>query len=104
MRNQQDGLAGVSQFFNTFKASRVECDVTNRENLVQQQNIRVKVSGDGEAQSDEHARRISLHWRIQRIANFSEFDNAGSLVVISRWLIPMIAPLRYTFSRPVRSG
>ena len=79
MRNQQNGFAGVSQFFNAFKAPRLECYVTNRENLVQQQNIGVEVSGDGEAQSHEHARRILLHWRIERIANFSEFDNARQL-------------------------
>ena len=52
-----------------------------------------------------HSRTVTLHRRINELANVSELDNVViSIIDFSFSVRPNIDPFTYTFSRPVKVG
>ena len=96
--------AGAGHFSHLGEALLLKAEVANREDLVDHQDLRLQVGGDGEGQSQPHAAGVPLHRRVDELAHVGEVDDVVELPVDLLRLIPRMAPLRYTFSRPVKSG
>src|SRR5690242_18020123 len=76
MGNQNDTRSIISNLFNFFAASSDEPNVAHREDLVNQQHIRLSVDSDGESQSNVHTTTVGLHRRVQDIRiQTGEFDD-----------------------------
>ena len=83
----------------------LECAIANGQHFVDEQDVRLEMRGDGEAESRVHAVRVALDRRVDEFARRPQnatISSKRARDVGAR--IPMIAPWRKTFSRPVRSG
>ena len=86
------------------QALLLEGGVADRQHLVDQQDLRLEVGGDGERQPQVHAARVVLHRRVEEPLDLGEGDDLVELALDLACVMPRIAPLRKMFSRPVSSG
>ena len=64
-----------AQLVHLAHAALAEVDVADREGLVDEQDFRVHMDGDGEREADHHAARVGLHGLIDEVADLGElFD------------------------------
>jgi hypothetical protein len=54
---------------------RLEVGVSNRQDLIDHQNLRVHVHRDGESEPHEHAGRVVFHRGINELLQISELDD-----------------------------
>ena len=61
------------------QAARLELCVSDRQHFVNEQDVRLEVGSDGEAEPHVHAGRVPLHRRIDEPLNAGELDDAFEL-------------------------
>lgn len=72
MRDNDDGDAVLDHFVNTFLAFFLELEISNGENLVDDEDFRLDSGSDGEAQAGVHATRKVLHGDVDEVPEFGE--------------------------------
>ncbi len=75
MADEQDSaslLGNVAEFADAFF---LELGIADGENLVHNEDFRVKMGGDGEGQADGHAAGITLNGGVEELLHFGESDN-----------------------------
>ena len=63
------------------EALLLEGDVADRQHLVDEQDLRLEVGGDGEGQADVHAAGVVLDGRVEELLDFGEGDDLVELAV-----------------------
>jgi len=68
----------------TLQALSLEGGIANRQNFIQEQNLRLRVRGDGKTQSDHHSTRVAPERLIECSAQFREmYDVVKSLAYLA---------------------
>ncbi len=75
VRDQQNGPVATPELRELVEALVREAFVANRQDLVDQQHVRIHVDGDCKAQTHVHARRIRFHRGIDELAQLGEIDD-----------------------------
>jgi hypothetical protein len=73
--HQQDGAAFALELLDPVDALALEPLVSDGQHLVDHQDVRVDVDGDGKAEPDIHARGVELHGAIDELVEFGEVDD-----------------------------
>ena len=79
MRNENDGPSVAPQRGDAIEALGLKGYVTHRKNFVEQNDVRLKVRGNGEAESHIHSRGIAFHRHIDVFFEPGELDDAVHL-------------------------
>src|SRR5699024_7646831 len=66
------GAPGLLQLPDALEALALERLVADREDLVDQEDVRLGVHSDGEGQAQEHARAVVLHVRVDELLDLAE--------------------------------
>ena len=82
----------------------LELRVADRQHLVDDEDLAIHVGRDRERQPHVHAAGIVLHRRVDERLDLGERHDLVESALDLLVRMPMIAPLRKTFSRPVSSG
>src|SRR5438067_6826479 len=72
MRDEDDRAAALLELGDLAEALALEVLVTNREDLVEQQRVRLDVSGHGEAEPHVHPRRVRAHREVDEPLELGE--------------------------------
>ena len=75
VRDEEDGLAAAPELGELVEALVGEAFVTDRQHLVDQQQVGIDVDGDGKAEPHVHAGRVGLDRSIDEVLELGEFDN-----------------------------
>src|SRR6476620_2452796 len=75
MSDKQDGVPAIYELFEALEAFRPKLDIADGENLVENQNFRLKECGDREGETDVHAARIALNRGVDKFIDFSKVDD-----------------------------
>src|SRR4026209_1067337 len=81
MRYEKDRHSFVHALSNHTHAFQSKCCVSDSQNFIDKENIRIKLRGHGEAEANVHAGAIGLHRRIDGVVEFSEVDELVELGV-----------------------
>ena len=84
----------VGDVLHLAEALLLELGVADGEHLVDDQDLRLEVRGDGEGQAHVHAAGVALDRRVEELLDLGEGDDLVELRSISRRFMPRIAPLR----------
>ena len=79
-------------------------DVADGKDFVDQQDLGVQVSGNGEGKSHVHAAGIALDRRVDELLDLGEIHDRVELATDFGPFMPRMAPFRKIFSRPVSSA
>ena len=63
------------------EALLLECIVANGQHLVDDQDLRLEVSGDGEGQPHVHPRGVALDRRVEELLDLGEGDDLVELAI-----------------------
>src|ERR1700760_1283106 len=85
------------------KAFLLKLGIADRQHLVDNQNFRLQMRGNGECKPNVHAGGVPLDGRIENRSTSAKATISSNFRRISLFFIPRIAPLRKMFSRPVSS-
>src|SRR5207245_8584682 len=55
----------------------LELDVPDGEHLVDEEDVRLHVGGDGEPEAADHAGRVGPEWRVDEVSELRELDRHG---------------------------
>src|ERR1051325_5941128 len=80
MRNEHDSRATLLQLGDPLNTLLLERRVSDGENLIQQQDIRIQVGSDRESQTHVHARRVTLNRCINKLPELRKVYNAVELL------------------------
>ena len=75
VRHDHDGLAAVLELGELLGAPALELLVADREHLVDEEDVRIHVDRDREAEPHVHARRVVLHRRVDEVLEPGEPDD-----------------------------
>ncbi len=75
MRDKHECGAVFQYLAHAVQATLLECGVTDREHLIDQQDVGLEESGNGKPQPHLHACRVELHLAIDRLAQLGELDD-----------------------------
>src|SRR6266404_1457364 len=64
--------SNVTHFPKTFS---LKSHISNRQNLIYDQDLRFQVSSDCKGEPDIHAARVVLYWRVQELVYFGKSDD-----------------------------
>ena len=81
VRDEHDRRAGLLELLDALHALRLERRVADGEHLVEQEDLRIEMRRDGEAEPHVHARRVALHRRVDELTHARELDDAVELRV-----------------------
>ena len=77
MGNKNNGFAFAFEFVDFIQAFGHKGGVADGQHLVDQQDVRVHVDGDGKSQSHVHTGGVGLHRVIDKIFQFGKFNDVG---------------------------
>src|SRR5919201_588618 len=72
---QHSATLGAGHLLHLAQAFLLELNIADGEHLVNDEDVRFKVGGDGERQSDIHAARIVLDWGIDEPLDLGKGDD-----------------------------
>src|SRR6185437_263695 len=75
MTDEDDGATLDSHLPHPTQALALKFDVSDRENLIDHEDVGLQVSGDREGQPKIHTTGIALHGSIEEPLNAGEFDD-----------------------------
>ena len=75
MAHEDDGASVAAELVDLLRAPTLEALVADRQHLVDQHHLRLDVGRDGEAEADEHARRVVLDRRVDELLEPGELDD-----------------------------
>ena len=75
MGDEDDGLPEPLELVDLVEAFGNEGGVAHREDLVDQEDVRVDVDGDGEAEAHKHPGGVGLHGLIDEVFQLREADD-----------------------------
>ena len=73
--DEHDRAAVAPELVDLLRAAPLEALVADGEHLVDEQDLRLDVGGDGEAEPHEHARRVVLDRRVDELLEPGELDD-----------------------------
>src|SRR5262249_31745031 len=73
--HEEDGPALARDSGHLSEALLLEGEVADREDLVDEQDLRLEVRGHRERDSDGHAARVALHGRVEELIDLRERDD-----------------------------
>jgi len=85
MGNEDDGAAGAGDVAHFAEAFLLEVEVADGENLIDEENFRLEMGGDGERQADVHAGGVVLDGRVDESFQFGEGDDFIELALDFRF-------------------
>src|SRR5262245_65547519 len=77
MRHQHDGPSGRTELTDHLEALGLEGVVADREDLVDEEDLRVELRHDGEAEARDHSRRIEPDRHVDIVLQLGEGDDGG---------------------------
>ena len=93
--DEEDRPAFSADVVHLAEALPLERGVADGENLVDDEDLRLQVRGDGEAEPHVHAARVALHRRVEELLDLGEVDDLVEPAVDLRAAAcPRIAPFR----------
>ncbi len=98
---QRSALGEIAQEAHAFLD---EEGVSDRQGLVDDEDVGIDMRDHRECEPDRHAARIGLDRLIDEVAEPGELGHGRKRSSISASVSPRIEALRWTFSRPVNSG
>jgi hypothetical protein len=104
MRHEDDRLAFVHEPFHGGHAPLLKVGVADGKDLVQQEDVRIEIGGDGEPEPHVHAGRVVLDRHVDEMFEARIFHDRVINPSISARVRPWIDAFSTTFSRPVSSG
>ena len=81
VRHDQDGAAGLLDLVEPVHALALERRVADREDLVDDQDLRIEMHGDGEREPGIHAAGIGLHRPLEILADVGEAHDVVELAL-----------------------
>src|SRR5262252_2108657 len=81
MTNKQHGAPGTRQVLHFFDAAPLKFSITDREHLVNKQNVLVEISGNGKSQPNIHSTGVMLYRCVDELLNSGKADDIVELVI-----------------------
>ena len=75
MRHQEDARAALAEPVHPLAALPLELHVADREHLVEEEDVRVDVGGDGEAEARDHPGGVGAQRRVEKLLDPREVDD-----------------------------
>ena len=81
MTDHENRATLATELLDLLRALALECLVADREDFVDQQDLRFDVGGNRKSESHDHARREILDWCVDELFKTSELNDAVELGV-----------------------
>ena len=81
MADKDNGLAHLLKFLELMIAFRLEKDVSHRQSLIHDQNLRIDIDRHRKSKAHEHTTRICLHRLIDVLSDIRKFQNRVQLLI-----------------------
>src|SRR5436853_219536 len=75
------GPAAAAEVLHAAEASLLELRVADREDLVDEQDLRFEMCCDGEREPHGHPARVALHGRVDELVDARELEDLGQLAL-----------------------
>src|SRR5207248_9570164 len=76
MTDKEHGPSMLGDILHLAKAFLLKRHVANRKNFIDDQDLRIEMSGNGEGQAYIHPAGIAFYRRVKKLFNFSKRDDA----------------------------
>ena len=81
MANEQHCASGSRYVFHFIDATSLKFGVAYGEHFIDEQNILIKIGGNGESQPNIHSAGVTLHRSIDELLDFGKADNIVELAI-----------------------
>ncbi len=75
VRDEDHRAPGAAELLHAAEATALELGVADGEHLVDEQDLRLEMSGDGESETHVHPARVPLHRRVDELLDPGELDD-----------------------------
>ena len=104
VRDEQDRAPFALEALHPLETLALERLVTDREHLVDEEDVGIDVHGDREPEPDVHTRRVVPHLHVDELLEPANATISSNTELMSRFERPRIEAFMKMFSRPVSSG